>query len=64
MNNLVDIYENSNKKNNARREYRALEQDIRLFMKFYTEFVYLIEICDYNKSIKLYNIKYKIRKRL
>lgn len=33
-------------------------------MKFYAEFVYLVEICEYNESIKLYDMECIVRKRL
>lgn len=64
MDDLADIYEDSDKKRNAMREYRALEQGTRPFMEFYAEFVHLAEICGYNESTKLHDMECKVRKGL
>ena len=39
LNDLIDIYENSDRQDNAKRQYDSLQQDIISFIKFYVDFI-------------------------
>ena len=65
MEELADIYENSDRRSNALRDMQALQQGTRPFIDFYSDFIRLGTILNYNETLMLENyLPKKLRKKL
>ncbi len=61
---LVDMFDDSNKEKNVRREYEELIQRIKKFSEFFAEFQQLFTYLKYNDKQLLSDLKKKINSRL
>lgn len=64
MDDLAEIYEDSDRQGNAERRYEALQQGIKPFMKFYTEFIQLGTAIHADKYTLLRHLRKKLREGL
>ena len=64
LNDLIDIYENSNRQNNVERQYNSFQQDIISFMKFYADFIRFEQVIKKNKNNIIRHLRLKIREDL
>ena len=64
LNDLIDIHENSNRQDNAKRQYNSFQQDIISFMKFYVDFIRLRYAIEKNKNNIIRHFRLKIREDL
>ena len=64
LNDLIDIYENSDRQDNAKRQYDSLQQDIISFIKFYVDFIRLEQVIEKNKNNIIRHLRLKIRENL
>jgi len=61
---LAQLFDDSNKKVNFRREYYNLIQEFKKFNEFYTQFQRLFFYLDYHEKQLIANLKDKIHLRL
>ena len=64
LNDLTDIHENSNRQDNAERQYNSLQQGIISFIKFYADFIRLEQVIEKNKNNMIRHLRLKIREDL
>ena len=64
LNDLIDIHENSDRQDNAKRQYDSFQQDIISFIKFYADFIRLEQVIKKNKNNMIRHLRLKIREDL
>ena len=64
LNDLINIYENSNRQDNVERQYNSFQQNIMLFIKFYVDFIRLKQVIKKNKNNMIRHLRLKIREDL
>jgi hypothetical protein len=63
LNELAELYDDSDKETNFRREYLNLYQELNKFNDFYSVFQRLSSYLDYNKRQLIVNLRDKIVSR-
>jgi hypothetical protein len=64
LNELAELYDNSDKETNFRREYLNLYQELNKFSDFYSVFQRLSSYLDYNERQLIIDLRDKIISRL